>query len=239
MNVSELWRYPVKSMQGERLDSARVDEFGIIGDRGWALVDAETSLALTARREPKLLFAAARIVDDEVVVTLPDGAETTEDQALSAWVGRDVQLRRADAEQAGTFESQADETETGTWFQWTGPEGSFHDSTRTRVSLVSRDAFRSWDQRRFRINVILDAAGDVGLVGSQVGLGSTTLNVLKQIDRCIMTTRPQPAIGDHQPVDRDLSVLKTINAENDTFLGVGSIVLTGGVIAPGDMLKPS
>jgi uncharacterized protein YcbX len=50
MRVVELWRYPVKSMQGEQLDVADVGTAGIVGDRQWALVDSSTGLALTARR---------------------------------------------------------------------------------------------------------------------------------------------------------------------------------------------
>ena len=33
MRVLELWRYPIKSIGGERLDVAEVAEFGIVGDR--------------------------------------------------------------------------------------------------------------------------------------------------------------------------------------------------------------
>ncbi len=238
MQVRELWRYPVKSMQGERLQSATIDEFGIEGDRAWALFDAETGLALTARRQPELLFAGAAIVDGELIISLPDGTVGADEAAISAWLGRDVQVRRADTETAGTYESQADETETGQWFQWTGPSGSFHDSTKTRVSLVTSETFRDWDQRRFRINVILDGSGDVELVGRQIGVGSATLDVLKRVDRCIMTTRPQPAHGDQPALERDIDVLRTINRENETFLGIGSVVVSGGVIAPGDGVTP-
>lgn len=240
MQVQEIWRYPVKSMQGECLTTAVINEFGIEGDRGWALVDAETNLALTARREPRLLFGSARVVDGvdgsgpQVAVTLPDGTETDNDDELSAWIGRAVSLRRAVPEEAGTYETQADDQEVGDWFQWSGPAGSYHDSTRTRISLATRDVFRDWDPRRFRINVILDGSGDLGLVGSQVQVGSVTVDVLKRIDRCVMTTRPQPSIDGQPALERDLSVLRTINAENDTFLGVGALVVAGGTMAIGD-----
>lgn len=51
-DVAELWRYPVKSMQGEPLSETRVGPTGIDGDRGWAVVDTKTGLALTGRRAP-------------------------------------------------------------------------------------------------------------------------------------------------------------------------------------------
>jgi len=42
MRVAELWRYPVKSLQGERLDTADVGAQGLPGDRQWALFDEAT-----------------------------------------------------------------------------------------------------------------------------------------------------------------------------------------------------
>ena len=42
MRVLELWRYPVKSLQGERLDVAEFGSEGIVGDRQWALFDLDT-----------------------------------------------------------------------------------------------------------------------------------------------------------------------------------------------------
>ena len=63
MRVLELWRYPVKSLQGERLEVATVTTAGIEGDRRFALFDIDTGFGLTARRVPELLFAAARLRD--------------------------------------------------------------------------------------------------------------------------------------------------------------------------------
>ena len=94
MRVVELWRYPVKSLQGERLDVAEMGAEGIEGDRQWALFDVATGFGLTARREPDLLFAAARLRrDGGVEVVLPDGTVTADDAVLSDWLGRRVALR--------------------------------------------------------------------------------------------------------------------------------------------------
>ncbi len=49
-----------------------------------------------------------------------------------------------------------------------------------------------------------------------------------------MTTRPQPAMGDLPAVERDLEVLKTINRDHETFLGIASLVITPGTINVGD-----
>ena len=74
MRVIQLWRFPVKSMQGERVDSMVVQPSRIDGDREFAVVAAETGLVWAAKRESRLLEASATTVDVEVVVNLPGGA---------------------------------------------------------------------------------------------------------------------------------------------------------------------
>lgn len=241
LTVIELWRYPVKSLLGERLPTADVGRHGLAGDRAWSLVDLETGTNLTARRRPELLLAAARLagsaVEDGVVITLPDGTETDDNRMLSRWLGQPVELRAAADGISGTYETQADLAETGDWFRWEGPTGSFHDSTRTMVSLVSTATLRDWDRRRFRVNVILDGDGEDELVGRSVQLGGATLDVAKHIDRCVMTTRPQAASGGESALERDLAVLKTINAERGSLLGIGALVAEPGSISLGHRLS--
>lgn len=236
MRVTQIWRFPVKSMGGETLLDAEVTDLGIVGDRGWSVYDVETGNTLTARRSPDLLFASARLVDSEVLITLPDGSDVGEgdDAALSAWLGRDVELRAAgehNVEVGGTYEVPLDVENDADWVSWQGPGGAFHDSTRSRVSLVSDSTLRGWDRRRFRTNIITDGSGEDGFVGSAITISDVRLDVVKHIDRCVMVTRPQPDL------QRDLECLKTINAERATFLAVGCLVTAPGVIALGDEIR--
>src|SRR5258708_15324886 len=98
VRVVELWRYPVKSLQGEQLDTVDVSTSGLEGDRCFAIYDRETGLGLTARRVPEMLFASARLHDgSRVEITLPDGSVASDDDSLSAWLGRPVTLRSANA----------------------------------------------------------------------------------------------------------------------------------------------
>src|SRR5712692_8058986 len=56
--VAGLWRYPVKSMQGEDLDQVSVSDRGFLGDRAYALIDKESGKVGSAknpRKWPKLL----------------------------------------------------------------------------------------------------------------------------------------------------------------------------------------
>ncbi len=240
LTVCELWRYPVKSMVGEQLSAADVDVDGVVGDRAWSLLDLESGTTLTARRRPELLLASARLagttVGDGVIITLPDGTETADDDVLSAWLGQPVVLRAADPTTSGTYEIQLGENESGEWFQWEGPTGSFHDSTRAKVSLVSTASLGPWDARRFRANIILDGSGEDDLVGQTVTVGGAALAISKHIDRCVMVTRPQAAHGTQPALDRDLSVLKAINRERRSLLAIGALVAGPGPLAVGDEL---
>ncbi len=98
MDVTQLWRYPVKSMIGERVDSIALDELGVVGDRTWAARDLERGGIRGAKKIGGLMQLAARDTDDgQVEITLPDGAtiSTTDgdvDTRVSEAIGHSVQL---------------------------------------------------------------------------------------------------------------------------------------------------
>jgi uncharacterized protein YcbX len=239
MRVLELWRYPVKSLQGQRLSEAAIDALGIVGDRRWALFDRDSGLGLTARRVPELLFGSARLRDDGgVEVVLPDGTVTSDDAVLSDWLGRRVELRAASegSNVAPTYEAPVDEEvpDPTEWLQWEGASGPFHDSPRIRLSLVSTGTLGTWDRRRFRANVVLDGEGEDELQGREADLGSVRLRIGVPVSRCVMVTRPQPG-----GIARDTSVLKAIHRERDGLLAVRAAVLGAGTVRTGDALEPA
>ncbi len=236
--VTTLWRYPVKSMQGEQLTEVHVNTNGIEGDRMWVVVDTATGLGLTGRRAPELLFAHAALIDDGVRITLPDGSIAADDTALSAWLGRPVALTHATPTTSATFEiglaadDDADHDPAAPWVQWEGPVGTFHDSARTQVSIIGSDTIGDWDMRRFRPNVVIDGTGEDDWVGTQLRLGHAVVHVVKQIDRCVMTTRAQPG-----GIERNVDVLRTISRERANNLGIGALVRTPGAVRVGDLVE--
>lgn len=232
VRVVGLHRYPVKSLQGEALTEAEVGRRGIVGDRAFALRDASTGVVLTGRRDPQLLFGTGRL-DGEggAAVTLPDGTTTTDDHLLSTWLGRPVHLVAASAARS-TYETPIDPLDDASEvITWQGPAGTFHDSRRTQVSIVATGDLGDWDPRRFRANVVVEADTADHLVGQRVRLGTAVLDVVKQIDRCVMVTRAQPGL------DRDLDVFKRIRDERGTCLAVGALVVTPGRVRVGDALE--
>lgn len=232
MQVIGLWRYPVKSLQGERLDTAELTPDGIAGDRRYAIFDSTTGLGLTARRVPELLFAAARMRDDgSAEITLPDGSIAADDDALSIWLGRPVHLRSSDDHAIRQYENPFDTEHESQWRAFTGAQGPFHDSSQTRVSLVSTSTLGEWDPRRFRSNVLLDGAGEDAFVGETIHLGDAVLDISKRVGRCVMITRPQ--LGG---VAADPDVLRTLARERDACLAIGALVVRPATVRVGDRL---
>lgn len=235
MIVKELWRHPVKSAQGQAVAELQIDELGVVGDRRWGLRDLDTGNVLTGRRVPELLLA----VGGDGALTLPSGVTTSDATELSAWLGRPVELVAAEAERS-TYEVPLDPLDGETnWVSWQGPAGSFVDSTRTSVSLISTASLSQWGVQRFRMNIVIDLdnsdAGphsEASLVGKQLRIGSAVLDVVKEVDRCVMVTRPQPGL------ERDLDVLKYINNHHNGSFGIGSLVVQPGTIRVGDAVVP-
>jgi hypothetical protein len=107
--IAEIWRYPVKSMAGERVPEAQLGALGMHADRMWAVRDVESDVTTSAKRLPGLLWCTARFAAPpppdagpgnapEVIIGFPDGTEISSSDpgvhaALSAYVDRDVQLR--------------------------------------------------------------------------------------------------------------------------------------------------
>jgi uncharacterized protein YcbX len=100
MHISQLWRYPVKSMIGGPVDSIELDELGIVGDRTWATRDLERGGIRGAKKIGTLMRLGARDLDDgHVEITLPDGmtvrtSDTDVDERVSTALGQRVRLER-------------------------------------------------------------------------------------------------------------------------------------------------
>ena len=197
---------------------------GIVGDRQWALVDVDTGLALTARRQPELLFASAALDGDGVRHHAARRHDHRRRRRCSpTWLGHPVALTRADAVDHGTYEIALDfENEaTAEWFQWDGPDRE----------LPRLDADPGVDHRRRARSATGTSAAsgptcsstaraEDGWIGTHGRRPATPrLDIVKPIDRCVITTRPQPG-----GIERDLDVLRTVNRDRAGNLGVGALV---------------
>jgi uncharacterized protein len=107
-SVLSLWRYPVKSMQGEALDRVTLTERGLLGDRTYAILDRETGHIASAKHPRKwnrLLACQAAFAEPPqpnaplppIWITLPDGSRISSvqpdvDRQLSQALAHDVAL---------------------------------------------------------------------------------------------------------------------------------------------------
>ncbi|MGZ4703436.1 MAG: MOSC domain-containing protein [Acidimicrobiales bacterium] len=249
MRVAEIWRHPVKSLQGEQLTSAGIESDGLRGDRRWGVLDEETGRILTGRREPQLLFASASLTaDDEPVIVLADGTTCrgvgpATDEALSDWLHRPVRLVPASAAAGGSAEYFADATDDASQaIEWTMPPGRFVDAMAllvlTRASLEQARTLHpsgEWNVRRFRPNLVLD--GDLegwaedAWYGHTLRVGSAVLAPQQPCVRCTMVTRSQPGL------DRDLTIYKTLARHRGATFGAWTAVNAPGTISTGDAVE--
>ena len=115
--VEAVFQYPVKSMLGTRVEQADLCASGLVGDRGWALLDVRTGKVASAK-QPRLWRSLLQLRAEyhpaadraepagAVTITLPDGTavragEPGADEVLSRFAGRPVTLRRGRAAGAG------------------------------------------------------------------------------------------------------------------------------------------
>ena len=68
--LSELYVYPIKSVGGIALETARLDERGIEYDRRWMLVDEDRKF-MSQRRHPRMALISTRLTPEHLVVEAP------------------------------------------------------------------------------------------------------------------------------------------------------------------------
>lgn len=247
--VAELWRYPVKSMLGERLAEARLGERGLAGDRAWVVRDQATGHVASAKLPSKWgkLFAcrAAYVAEPgpegpppPVRITFPDGSSVTSgepgaDAALSRFLGRAVELRWALDAPPTRETARAGGVEAG--LSRAAPAGTFFDyapvhllTTATLAALAARAPGSRFEAPRFRPNLVIDTGVAAGFVenawpGRALRLGEgLRLQVIDPTPRCVMTTLAQ---GD---LPADPAVLKTVGAHSRAL---------SATMAPGQVLS--
>ena len=155
--VLSLWRYPVKSMMGEVLSEAYIQDQGVLGDRAYALLDSETGKAASAKNPgkwPTLFNFRATFLErlrgakmPPVEITLPDGATVTSeqpgiDEILSTALNRRVALAMADKGQVAGVQSSMPAEWTGQAEEyWPDIDGRDYKDTITDFTLPAGTFF--------------------------------------------------------------------------------------------------
>ena len=233
--VAQLWRWPVKSMAGERVRAMRVDGRGAGGDRTHAVIHAHKGerKPLTAREAPRLLawrarypFTADGSLDPArppfAHVTAPDGrsyrwGDPRLRHALAADLGREVELRR---DLAGIQDAPR----------------TLLITTEATLQALGAELHGPIDLRRFRPNLHLDldAPGwaELGWEGHELAFaGGVRLRLLHPCERCAIPTR-HPETQVKWPY-----LLRHLAATHDQCFGINARVLTSGRIEAGETVQ--
>ena len=212
MTVAELWRYPVKTLAGERLDRAELTADGVFGDR---LVHVRGPEGVrTSRRHHRLLGLHATLGDDGS--PLVDGLP---------WTSPEVLARVREAAREDAFLAAYD-----------GPDR--FDVLPLLVATDGAVAAFGRDVRRLRPNIVIagvEAMGETEWPGHELHIGDVIIGIDSRRGRCPMTT------VDPDTLDVEREVLKDIIRRFDGKLALHAEVRRGGTIRVGDVatLVPS
>ncbi len=209
MHVAELWRYPVKSMAGERLALAELSEAGIRGDRV-VHVRSGKGRIVTSRTRPRLLGHRA--------VLGPDGEPLVDGRP---WASPEVALDVEAAAGPGAH-----------LVRYEGPER--FDILPLLVATDGAIAAFGYDGRRLRPNIVI--SGVEGLAertweGKFLRAGEGVIGVQDLRGRCVMTT------FDPDTLAQDVGVLRRIQQEFDGTMALNCYVVRGGTLRVGDPVE--
>jgi uncharacterized protein len=263
--VVSIWRYPVKSMLGEELNSSYVTERGLVGDRAYALIDHETGKVASAKnpRKWERLFDFHSIFVNPpqapenippVRITLPDGTQIFSgqnediDHTLSNALGRDVRLMKASLEKPSYEE------------YWPNIEGLAQRETVTDEAMPPRTFFDiavihllttstinrlrelypegRFEVRRFRPNIVVETASGEKNFIENLWIGKK-LTIGEDIVLKVNgpCTRCVMITLPQADLPKDLSILRTVARYNQVNVGIYASVLRGGTIRRGDLVR--
>lgn len=223
-SVDRLWRYPVKSMSAEALDSVALSWAGFAGDRRWAFVRAGSDKSgfpwQTIRENPEMGRYRPRLRHPDrpdkstVDVRVPNGDRyDITDPALASLVGDGARLMRLDR---GAFDAM--------------PVSLITSQT---VSAMCELAEVQVDALRFRPNLLVKSNVDEPFledewVGSVLRIGAASIRVDRHDSRCVIVN------VDPVTAKQDPGVLKAIGRHRKAALGVYGTVVEPGLIRVGD-----
>lgn len=234
LRLSAIYRYPLKSGMGERLARSELDALGLLGDRRWMLIDADSGRFLSQRLLPQMALLQARWVDADCLqldapgmpsqrVWLPDadtalrdtqlwGSELSVPDAgdaaaawLEQWLGRRCRL---------LYQPSARARQVNPKYATIGERTAFTDGYpllligQSSLEELSAQVGRPLEMLRFRPNLVIEGAAPYAEDGwKRIRIGAVELRLVKPCSRCIITT-VDPNSGERDADREPLETLK-------------------------------
>ena len=248
--IAALYRYPVKGLSAEPLESIRLSAGGgIPGDRAYAIENGPSGFDpaapkffpkanfLMLMRNERLAAFATRFDQESRVLTIARDGETLAEGNLDTEAGR----RAIEA----FFEAHMADDLRGPPRVLSAPGYSFDDCGAPLLSLINFASLQDLEAHvgaavnplRFRGNLYVEglpAWREFDLVGSRVRIGGVLLEASERINRCAATNvNPETAA-------RDLAIPRTLMADyGHADCGIYLNVIEGGEIGLGDTISPA
>lgn len=240
--VTELYRYPIKGISREALDTVEaLPDAPIPGDRAWAMLHTGAPDIdewqprrnfLVVANGPKLAQITAKTdPSGDITLSHPDAEPlhfdpAVDGEALKAWVAPFWPERQRPAHRLVK-----------------APPQSMADIGEAQVSILNLASLRALSDaagtpleiERFRGNIIVDGLGpweEFEWVGRSIAIGPVTLDVTERIERC-QATEASPMTGERNA--KPVAILQSTWGHRD--FGIYARVRTAGAIAKGDPIS--
>ncbi|MEH7392970.1 MOSC domain-containing protein [Bacillus sp. JJ1503] len=263
LKVASIWRYPVKSMMGEELNTCEIAEKGLLGDRAYGVIDNETGKLANAKNPKKwpnmFQYRAAFVEPTQenaavppVRITFPDGrsiisTDEERNELLSNSLNRNVHLSTPSAKDV-QFEGYIPEyieelANKGSIFTRTSPKDTFFDIdmvhiiTTSTINYLRKLAPESRiEARRFRPNIIIEVPDTEAFIENDwVGKTLTIGSVQLKISQ--ETKRCVMTTLSQGDLPKDPNVLRSIVKNNAGSFGVYATVVKPGKVSIGDRIE--
>ena len=229
--VSELWRYPVQSLQGELHAALSFTTAGVVGDRGYSIVDDTSEGGTAARPQWKSLIGwRARYLAEPTDGDLPKVEITFDDG--TQMISDDARLGAALSERLGRRGRLAVTAAPDVKRPYVASPCHLLTSATLKALGAAYPAGRFVSQR-FRPTVMLDCGDAAGFletdwIGRSLAVGPLAMKGTEHCLRCALTTRPQ---GD---LPKDPGILHAAQQHNQNRVGIYTSIDAPGVLRVGD-----
>lgn len=254
--VTELYIYPIKSLAGISVQSAKAEEMGFENDRRWMLIDEENQF-ITQRKYPNLSQFYPEINGDKICINHHDKKhEFSMNENL-----KDPLFSKVWDDETTVFEV---DKATSKWFSEAlgftcklvkiiNKGDRKHNSARLNKTLnvsladgypyllIGTESLNFLNDKldekitieRFRPNIVISSelAHEEDFFGN-FQIGTVKFKNAKPCGRCVMiNNNPETAMVSKEPL-KTLSTYRTSN--NSVLFGTNSMCLNEGIIAVGD-----